>query len=405
MTDKQLQKLIESDEFGFLAVKPPSASKTPDEERVLEIYNPIADFIRANEFPPEQFSGDQTERRLAHQLAGLQNDETCRKLLRSVDEFGLFGDKSIPLSKVAEDPAPYGQVKEAETIDDVLSDPALASLLGGDDEGSGIFDLKHVPAPSDVESPDYVAQRAPCDDFDEFEPLLRGCQEDLKERRRRLLPFANEQNIEVGHFYVLRGVLLYVAGIGERIVKNGKWNARLRCIFESGTESDMLLRSLSTELYKDGRRVTMTNEELLDDFIVSDDDNSAGFIYVLRSLSEDPQITSIPDLFKIGLASKSVESRIKNARNEPTYLMSDVEIVASFEVYNVNLNKLEQLLHRFFAEVAVQIQVTDNEGNYHTPKEWFSVPIDHVRRAVELLISGEIVSCKYLPGIGIEQKT
>jgi len=399
MTDKQLQKLIKEDEFGFLAVKPSSTSRTPDEERVLEIYEPIADFIRVNEFPPEQYSGDQTERRLAHQLAGLQNDEKCRNLLRKIDEFGLFGEGSECLNKVAEEPAVYGT---PQTIEDVLCDPALAELLGSDEDASNIFDLKHVPAPADVESPDYVAQRSPCVDFEEFEPILHECQGDLRAKRRRLLPFANEQNIEVGHFYVLRGVLLYIAAIGDRVVKKGKWNARLRCIFENGTESDMLLRSLSSELYKDGRRVTLKDEEVLDKFLVSDDDKSSGFIYVLRSLSQDDQITSIPNLFKIGLASKSVESRIKNARNEPTYLMADVEIIASFEVYNVNLRKLEQLLHRFLSEVAVRVQVTDNEGNYHTPKEWFSAPIDHVRRAVELLISGDIVKYKYEPNKGIK---
>ena len=287
-------------------------------------------------------------------------------------------------------------------MDDILNDPDLDALLGGSSDIPDIYDLKHVPAPEDIESPDFVAQRVRCDEFSEFEPLLQACQSDLKNKRRRLLPFANEQNIEAGHFYVLRGVLLYVSKVGEREMKNGKSNARLRCIFENGTESAMLLRSLSRELYKDGRRVTLKDEEVLDDFLVSDDDTSSGFIYVLRSLSSDSQIKAIPNLYKIGLSSSSVEDRVKNAVTEPTYLMSDVEIVASFEIYNVNLQKLEHLIHRFFQEVAVQVQVTDNHGNYHTPREWFSVPIDHIRRAIELLISGDIINYRYTLAAGLE---
>ena len=202
----------------------------------------------------------------------------------------------------------------------------------------------------------------------------------------------------VGGF--LGGILLLVTEVGERVVKNGKWNARLRCIFENGTESDMLLRSLASELYKDGRRVTLLDDKLMNEMLVTDDDKATGYIYVLRSLSQHPDIKAIPNLYKIGLARQSIETRIQNAANEPTYLMAAVALVSTFQCYNVNLPKLENLLHRFFDPAAAKIQVTDAQGNYHTPKEWFSIPLATIETAVRLLISGEIVNYTYNPSTG-----
>jgi hypothetical protein len=134
--------------------------------------------------------------------------------------------------------------------------------------------------------------------------------------------------------------------------------------------------------------------------LVTDDDKSSGFIYVLRSLSDNPEIKAIPNLYKIGLARKSIETRIQNAANEPTYLMAPVSLVASFQCYNVNLSKMENLLHRFFDQAAAKVQVKDLEGNYSTPKEWFSVPLETIEVAVRLLISGEIVNYVYDVGSG-----
>lgn len=172
-------------------------------------------------------------------------------------------------------------------------------------------------------------------------------------------------------------------------------NARLRCIFENGTESDMLERSLEASLYKDGGRVTELSEDLLKHLMVTADDSTSGHIYVLRSLSQAPDITSVPNLYKIGLARQSIEQRIRNAASEPTYLLAPVALVATYECFNVKLPKVERLLHRFFDAATVKLQVRDHAGNYTTPKEWFSVPLEVIEAAVDLLISGEIVSHRY----------
>jgi hypothetical protein len=385
MTDAELDKLIAADDLGLLKVKPKRTPQTTEEERLLEMFQELIRFVEVTGAAPVERGIEMNERLLFTRLNAIRrNPAQCEKLA-PFDTYGLL--KKIDPTQVGDAPVPA-------TIEDILNDSFL------DDLGSAapdIFTLKHIPANKEVDAPDYVAQRKPCTDFHVFESQFVSCQEDFKTERRRLLPFANEQQIEVGKFYVLRGILLLVSEVGERVEKNGKWNARLRCIFENGTESDMLLRSLASELYKDGRRVTELDENALNPMLVTDDDQSSGFIYVLRSLSENPDVKAIPNLYKIGLARRSIDTRIQNAANEPTYLMAPIALVSTFQCYNVNLPKLENLLHRFFDHVAAKVQVTDSQGNYHTPKEWFSAPLEVIETAVRLLISGEIVNYSYDP--------
>lgn len=383
MTDEELDKLIAADDLGLTKPKPKRTPQTSEEERLLEGFQELVRFVETKGAAPVELGSDMNERLLFARLKAIRKNTAQRDRLLPFDEYGLLK---------SEMPAPFEEIPLPVTIDDILND-AFLDDLGSD--APDIFTLKHIPLAKDIEAPDYVAQRKPCKDFDLFEQQFQDCQKELKAEKRRLLPFANEQQIEGGKFYVLRGILLLVTEVGERVEKNGKWNARLRCIFENGTESDMLLRSLASELYKDGRRVTDMDETALAAMLVTDDDKSAGFIYVLRSLSEHPDIKAVPNLYKIGLARRSIETRIQNAINEPTYLMAPVALVSTFQCYNVNLPKLENLLHRFFDHATANLQVTDVNGNYHTPKEWFSVPIETIETAVRLLISGEIVNYRY----------
>jgi hypothetical protein len=383
MTDEELDKLIAADDLGLTKPKPKRTPQTSEEERLLEGFQELIRFVETTGTAPVERGDGLNERLLFTRLNAIRKNPAQCERLRPFDAHGLLtGEETVPV-KDAPRPA---------TLDDILDDAFLDSLEA---ETPDIFTIKHIPLAKDIEAPDYVAQRKPCTDFHVFEEQFQSCQQELKAGKRRLLPFAKEQHIEVGMFYVLRGILLLVAEIGERVEKNGKWNARLRCIFENGTESDMLLRSLARELYKDGRRVTELDENALNAMLVTDDDKAAGFIYVLRSLSEHPDIKAVPNLYKIGLARRSIETRIQNAASEPTYLMAPVALVSTFQCYNVNLPKLENLLHRFFDHATAKVQVTDAQGNYHSPQEWFSVPIETIETAVRLLISGEIVNYHY----------
>ena len=312
---------------------------------------------------------------MATRLDNLRSEPEKVKALADLDEFGLL----VP-------------VKKPESIDDILNDDDLNLL--GDRESESIFELSHVP--QSIEMPGYVAQRKPCDDFAEFEQLFAQCHADLKSGKRKLSTFSQEQQIQKGQFFVLKGVMTYVAQVGEKIKTSGKVNARLHCIFENGTESDMLLRSLARELYKDGRRVSEHEDKLMDAFDnISGDDNQTGFIYVLKSFSTNPEIAGTKDLYKIGFCAGSVEERIKGAEDDPTYLMAPVQIVETFKCYNLKPQKLELLLHQFLGKVCLAVDVFDKEGKRYTPREWFIAPLAVIEETVELIISGDIVGYKY----------
>lgn len=190
--------------------------------------------------------------------------------------------------------------------------------------------------------------------------------------------------------------MLYVDEVGQRENIKGKVNARLRVIFDNGTESDMLLRSLSAELYKDGRRVTSHDDNYLEEFEnVNAEDASTGYIYILRSLSENQDIHSIQHLYKIGFSTAPVEDRIKNAAQEATYLNAPVKIVSAFQCYNLNPQKLEQLLHTFFGKACLDMDLYDRDGKRYAPREWFVAPLNVIEQAVILLMNGEIIHYQY----------
>ena len=375
MNKEKLLELIDDDDLGLLDVKPKQAVAMTEAERQAEEFLEVADFYREHGREPENDLTKMQEASLAMRLNGLRSNPDRATALVDLDEFGLL----VP-------------VKMPESIDDIFEDDDLNLL--DDSSGDSIFNLRHVP--QNIEMPDHIAQRAPCADFDTFEPLFKQCHAALKSGKRTLLPFANEQQIQKGQFFVLKGILTYVAEVGEKEKISGKTNARLHCIFENGTESDMLLRSLARELYKDGRRVTEHEDRLMDDLNnISDEDSQTGIIYVLKSLSTNPEIAAIKDLYKIGFSTVPVEERIKNAADDPTYLMARVHPVVAFDCFNLNPQKLELLLHKFFGKVCLEVDVFDKSGKRYTPREWFIAPLPVIEEAIELIISGKIIDYVY----------
>ena len=158
----------------------------------------------------------------------------------------------------------------------------------------------------------------------------------------------------------------------------------------------MLLRSLAAELYKDGRRVSAHEDHLLDGLQgITEEDQETGYIYVLRSLSKNPDIAAIQHLYKIGFSKQPIESRLKHAETEPTFLMAPVKLIESFQCYNLNPQKLELLLHTFFGESCLNIDIYDADGKRYVPREWFVAPLEVIEQAIQLLINGEIIHYKY----------
>ncbi|MBY0548068.1 MAG: GIY-YIG nuclease family protein [Candidatus Obscuribacterales bacterium] len=375
MDPKDLQKLIEDDELGLLTVKPKGASIPTGDERLINSFQEITDFIKTAGREPEPSRTDMHEMKLHNRLKSFRNDEAKIEQLRPHDELKLLGEP-----------------QRIESIEDVFADDDLGLL----NDGTDIFDLKFVPRET-PQLPDYIAKRKPCKDFKSFAHLFKQCHAELTGGIRVLTRFTNETQINKGDFFVLKGVLVYVADEGTtQQLSHGHINARLRCIFENGTESDMLLRSLASALYKDGRRVTTPTDKLAKLVReVGDEDLQTGFIYVLKSLSDRAELRSMKHLYKIGFSRTAVEDRIKNASREVTYLMAPVEVVASFQCYNLNPHKFENLLHTFFGQACLDVDVFDAEGRSHAPREWFVAPIGIITKAVELLITEEILNYRY----------
>ncbi|UYF42724.1 GIY-YIG nuclease family protein [Aliarcobacter cryaerophilus] len=283
---------------------------------------------------------------------------------------------------------------DINSLDDIFNSDEFG-LLNTQNEVD-IHTLKNVPKVEKRADADFVARREKFDDFDKYEQLFIDCQEDLRTNRREIVP-SIESQLDIGTFCVLDGVLLYIADIQDGYRGNsGKINRRTTIIFENGTKSNMLLRSLGKRLKDSGNMVTKLESEKDNHlFDVTNEDTQNGYIYILKSLSKKDEIITKKNLYKIGFSTNSVELRIKNAKEDPTYLMADVKTVSAYEVYNVNPHKLEQLIHKFFGNSCLDIEIYDANGKLCKPKEWFIAPLEVIEEAIELIISGEIINYKY----------
>ena len=375
-----LAEIFANDPLNILEVKSRSENLTT-EQRLVSSFQEINEFYKAKGRPPKANQSDISEFQLYQRLDALQENPFKSDSLKEYDEFNLLEVK----------------VKEINSIDDILDDDEL-DLLGEDD--FGLFDFEHV-SKTKKEKTDFVARREPCEDFHKYESLFKEVHSDLAAKRRKLIPYEEKQIKEAGNFFVHSGVILYLESIND-LSKDRfkKMDGRTRIIFENGTESKMKLRSLGKNLLKNGKAITSNSEKVDEDFVesfneITDEDNDAGSIYVLKSLSMVEALTSIKDLYKIGYSKGDVTERIKNAKHDPTYLMADVQIVGIWECFNMNPQKFEQLLHNFFASVRLDLDVNDDKGKRYRPQEWFIVPIEVINQAIEMLADGSIVNYKY----------
>jgi hypothetical protein len=363
----------------LLNVKAAAKSASTEQQRIQDTFSEINQFIdRHARKPGDIDKPGVAERALRMKLNGLLGDSAARDLLLPHDRHGLF---------------PAEPARAPQSLDDIFDDELLATPQ--DD----IFDLVHVKAAA--AKPDEVSTRQPCADFDKFKALFDQCAKDMAEGKRKAIPFANEQEIRAGEFFILNGILVYVAEVGETHLRSGKKNARLRVVFDNGTEGNNLLRSLATELYKDanGRRVTTTDMGPLFECEPQPGDTATGMIYVVKSLSADPEIRKLDGLLhKIGFTSGKMEIRIQNAKDDPTFLMAAVHPVVTYTLYNIDRVKLEHLLHNFFAEARLDIEITDRFGKKIKPREWFLVSPGVISDAIARLKDGSIVRCRYDAG-------
>ena len=93
--------------------------------------------------------------------------------------------------------------------------------------------------------------------------------------------------------------------------------------------------------------------------------------------------------------NESVDSRIANAKNEPTYLMADVEVVNTYRVEGFDTQKLEDMIHKFFGDMQLEIEIIGNDGRTYRPREWYCVPYNVIDQAIQMISTGEIVNYKF----------
>jgi hypothetical protein len=386
--DKILDEIFSNDPLGLLNFKPKNSNVKTADERLSNSFEEINDFISKNEREPSPNPTNPTEYQLYSRLKNMRENEDKMLALEPQDTYGLL--------KV--------EKKEINSIDDIFNDDILGMFDDG--EAQSLFEFNHTPREIARAEADFVARRKPCKNFKEYEELFKSVQSDLSSGKRKLVDF-KIGNLRQGAYYVHNGVLFLLEKIdiskkdhykedGTRVRTDG----RTRCVFENGTESNMLMRSVEKILYDNGNAVTVNSDDEVEEFMenfsnITEEDKEAGYIYVLSSKSTDPKIREIKNLFKIGYSTTPVENRIKNAEKEPTYLMASVHVEAEYKTFNMNTQKFEQLLHNFFGASCLNFDIYDEKLHRHMPQEWFIAPLHVIDQAIEMIITEKIIHYKY----------
>ena len=385
---KTLEDIFNDDDLGILDTKAKVSNVKSEDERLIDSFQEINAFFEKNKREPKPDVFIVNERSLGVRLKGFRNNSKDIEILKPYDTHNLLGEVTV----------------EINSVNDILNDDILGIL--DTDETLEIFKIKNIPSSDERAETDFVARRKAMKDkdFATYESKFKEVHKDLREGKRKLSEFKDvEQNLEQGKYYILDGILLFLEsdGVEDRQIKDRvRKDGRTRIIFENGTESNMYYRSLAKALYNNGKIVSDTdsdseNELFKNANIVKEEDLETGWIYILKSKSTNAKISEIKDLYKIGFSKVDVKERIKNAVKQPTYLMADVQIISTYKCYNLNPHKFEQLLHRFFAEVCLNVDIHDDKGRRITPREWFVVPLPIINKAIELILNGDIVNYKY----------
>jgi Meiotically Up-regulated Gene 113 (MUG113) protein len=373
-------------ELGVEAEQKQVASYTAKQERIIAGFEDIQRFVQEHGRAP-QHGEDRNifERLYAVRLDRIRGSEECNELLIDMDEDGLLKASAV----------------SAAQTEGVTDDELLEALGVEADAADDVTQIKFVRSQVDRKPAVEVAQRKPCEDFDTFRPVFEQVQRALKNGDRQTAKFQHDGKMDPGDMFILDGQIVLVAGAGELIMKEfGREDRRLRVIYDNGTESNLLLRSLQRAMYKreNSRRIlppAAVAAPLFSDQTDAEDLQS-GTIYVLRSRSDNPFIQEHRMLIhKIGVTGGTVKNRIRNAKKDPTYLLADVEVVETFKLANVNRKSLETLLHRFFASARLDLELKDRFGSQVQPREWFLVPLPAIEEAIQRIVDGTIEGFRY----------
>ena len=393
------KKLTEEDnallaELGIEIESKKIGIHTAREERIVAGFEEIQKFVEEKgRIPGHGEDKDIFERLYAVRLDQIRKQEECRNLLKGLDFQKLLDN----------------DYKESADIPDEMEDEELLAQLGVDvdeNEENSITNLKHVKSNAEKKAAEEIANRTLCEDFEKFKPLFEAIKKDIDTGYRNTVRFRKDAGftkttLKKEQFIIIGGLISYIAEIGEAFkAPNGEDDARLRVIYANGTESNILLRSLIRAMYKDetSRFITEPNNGPLFSGEYSEDDIDTGTIYVLRSLSGHPVVKENRNIVhKIGVTGGDVKKRLANAKFDPTFLMADVEIVATYNLANISRTKLEKIIHKFFGAAKLNIEIKDRFGKMVTAQEWFLVPIFIIDEMVEKIKDGTVSDYYYDP--------
>lgn len=365
------------------------ATFTAQEERVIAGFEEIQKFVEAQKrLPVHGEENDIFERLYAVRLEKIKEKQEYVDLLKDIDYQNILS----------------GEIKSSVEDSVDLDDDELLNLLGVENEGNPLTKLKHVKTRSEKRAVEEFANRTICEDFEKFKPMFEKAKKEIENGFRETIRFRKDAGftktiIKENLFVIVRGQMAYIANKGEIFkAPNGEEDARLRVVYDNGTENDLLQRSLIRAMYKDetSRFVTTPGLGPLFSNDIESDDLESGTIYVLRSNSKNSLIIQNREVFhKIGVTGNDVDKRIQNAKNDPTFLMADVEVVATYKLANIKRHKLENLIQSFFENAKLDIDIKDRFGKPVNPKEWFLVPIFIIDEVVEKIKDGTIEDYYY----------
>lgn len=368
MIDKDFLKgIFESDVYGLIDKVPLPAKAEPKAEIDIagQKEKEVDDWIKSHGREPSEDSADVSEMTLAMRYKAIR------------------------------------KTKAAALDDNPLDSPLLAEMLAGSDRNPSIFDFTGSMLKKPSEKPrkvgDFVSKRSPAKNFAMYQPMFIKVQKEIESKKRAIVPFT-ATGLKVGNFYIAGGLLCFIDELFEKERNSfGRVDKRLHVVFANGTESYMLFATFAKIMSTENGRIVTAPERDPKDFELGSKDVQTGIIYILRSASDDETVTRYgKDLYKVGYTSTTVEDRIKNAVNEPTYLCAPVVVMERWRCQNLNARALETFLHRFFGEAQKQIQVHD-KGKTQIATEWFNVPLSVLEKTVPLIISEDIVNYRYDP--------
>lgn len=387
-------------ELGIDLAPVKQVTYTAKEERLISGFEEIIQFYEINQrMPSNSNNADIFERLCAVRLNQLGKLPEAISLLEDLDQHNLLKSTTPELSDIAE-----------------LEDDDLLSELGIEVESeNNILILQHVRSQKEREANELTATRKACADFDVFKGIFDQISKELEDGLRITKPFGKDASIELHDWFIVDGQIVYVAEIGEYFkAPNGENDARLRAIYSNGTESNLLMRSLKKALNTDeaGRRIlvakntgplfSLTNLSEQE----TDIEVKSGSIYVLRSLSDNEFIKANKHvLHKIGVTTGKVNQRITDAKKNPTYLLADVELVATYLLpENIVPQKLEKLIHKVLQSAQLDIVIEDRFGNPVKPQEWFLVPLNIVDQIIVRIKDCTLDLYSYNPVTGTLEK-